>query len=1293
MGMRGGLSVYRDRWTRRGGQGWWVYSSVVGWVMVVLALLAAVEGGGEPIAPVEPAGGAAAKVFLPAIGTPSYAMNEAYPVTWAGGRMEALDGRLVLDFPQGAVNYPNCVVHLETPNGQAEWLVVNFYIACQVNQGEPPYYFSQFNFPVTIQMSYAKVNLASLDEARLSIFTGYPLAQGAADQALPLGARVTPAGIPVDGMVVDTVNRVVSGKIDGPGAYYLDPGFTITDLAAGAGGVYAAAAPIVYRVQPDGSLQRYLNLDEMAAASELYRRFSRFAVNASSGEIYLPLAGKYAGSAVVIYAASGAALRSVYTIPAGEELWSLAYRPGDDILYLSMSKIDEYWFGCPIRTVWVRAVQAIDGSLVGDLPVMGIIKGLAALSVDSEGRLLGVSSDVGCFDDSGYTGATLRTAEGTTALARLNLAYEGFRGVEYLAADGAGRTYMSNRSADAISVVAGPASDVVGVMRVEKPGPLAVSGGTLYVLSKGKILTRSTGSLEAGTPKVMLTPSDNLSGSDLHIQVKGTFARIPAHNVITYNGTRYLLPGVFEHDFSGAELELTYVIVVPQPAPERYIPMDQQSGVLAFKINGVTAASQVVHAPQMPYLQADIQGNLEMTAARGQWVMFRHWGVSLSSQEGLFPARSGSQVLYQFNQTGDFHFVVTNADESTFTARVVVTPFGAPESSRATIDPAQGGVLWASGGALEIPAGALPPNPGGYEVTFGTEANRYAVQGTVEDRSLVQKFSFTPEVTGLNADVILHIPRKDTGSSPVMAFFDSALNDPFPIESRPDSSMSTHVMVTLPAGSYSLSGAQTAQPGWLRRGLNWLGSTGLWHAVGLPNGKAETDRFVILYNSNDCSETYASNLLEAMEDAYLHFQGMGFTMPAEKVYVKVAPWIAGTSTPGVTPGIGSLFNFYIFMNNALALETLQDTAVHEFMHVLQKTNATPDGRYMNPVWWEEATAIWAQYEMYPSHDGYYVTDIRAGDGESFLRTPVGSWGSLPVEKMNAIMAMAVYLQQKYGQSAVLMSFINLQADWGALVGVQKSIEQITGKPFDQFYEEFAKAYWMQTFAPVDQWTFIDNLTAPGDRELNALYPYRLTQAVNSVSIGDVPSLSSGVYKLYAGGSPLPPSFEDPLASGSVARIASTCTGMKFYFYNSARQPVEGLKFEGVSDPPFDQVLYDGRLGDLTSTSPMYLLYMDSSYNYSANCYPVVTLEQPTIDSVSPDSVLKDRTVTIVVSGGGFGSEMGQVVIGGQQVTPTYWGPTTIAFSWNSGSMPGSVTVAVTHKKGAISNRKPVTITE
>jgi len=1235
--------------------------------------------------------------YLPMIMSPSMSITETHPVDWSGGQITMLNGLLTLDFPQGAVNYPGCQIEATLDDKTADWYLISFNIPCILNRDEPPYYFYKFNFPVTITFDYSHIDVAGLDEQRMSINEGYPT-----DAASAL-SQVLPQGVKIDELVVDTVNKKVSGKIGYTGSYYLDQGYRITDLDAGTGGVFAAATPIVYQVAPNGGLTRYLNLDEISAASELYRNFSRLAVNSTSGEVYMALTGKYAGSAQVVYGVTPSAVRAIYTIPAGEEFWSLTYGPANNLLYLSMSRVTDHWFGCPVRDIFVRVVSAADGTIFGpDVTINGGNFPLKDLAVDATGRLHASVSDRGCFPTD-YDGSTLITAEGTDPLSRLSQMYSGFRGVDYITADGVGRTYLSNTSGNALSVVAGPASEVVGSMDVYKPGPLAVSGTTLFVVSNGKVTTRSTESLDTGEWNVAINPSATLSGSDLKAVVTGKFSRIPAHNALYYNGARYLMHADAEWGYTGLESSLIYPFAVPQPAPTNYVPIDQQSGTLEFKINGLLVSSSTVHAPQMPYLSLQINGDASMTVARGQWVMFQQYDLVLSSLEGLFPATTSWSVLYQFTQVGEYHFQVTRSgDLAPFNAVVTVTPFGVPEGAQQTIDPAQGGVLWASGGALEIPPGALPATPGGYTVTYSTSSNSYSVEGNVNERSLVQHFSFTPEVTTLSQDVKIHIPTREAGSEQVLAFYDPAISDPFPVDSSPDPTMGTHILLTIPAGTYNSSAAAPAsaslsaaaaagQPGYFRRGLNWLGSTGLWHAVGLPNGRIETNRFVVLYNNNDCSEAYAWVLMDALEEGWNTFSGMGFTMPSEQVYVKIAPWIAGTSTPGLTPGIGSLFNYYIFMNNALSTETLQDTAVHEFMHVLQKTNATPDGRYMNPVWWEEATAIWAQYVVYPSHDGYYVTDIRAGDGENFLRTPYDNWGSLGVEQMNAIMSMAVYLQSKYGSDAVLMSFVNLQADWDVVTGVQKSIEMITSKPFDEFYEEFAREYWLQTFEPVKSWTFIDNL--PNYPELNAIYPKPIHDPVNTIPVGDMGQLSSRMYKIYAGGGELPESFTDTLAIGSVVSIANTCTGMKFYFFDSGKNEISDLKFEGASDPPFDQIYYEKRLGELTSTGPLYMLAMDSSYKYTASCAPTINLEQPTITSVSPSSVQKGQTVTVAVSGAGFGTEAGQVIIGGVSVTPITWTSTSITFSWNSGSTPGSVTVAIIHKKSAMSNRKTVTITE
>ncbi len=295
--------------------------------------------------------------------------------------------------------------------------------------------------------------------------------------------------------------------------------------------------------------------------------------------------------------------------------------------------------------------------------------------------------------------------------------------------------------------------------------------------------------------------------------------------------------------------------------------------------------------------------------------------------------------------------------------------------------------------------------------------------------------------------------------------------------------------------------------------------------MGLPNDKLVTPRFVVLFNTADCPLAYAVNLLDALETGYSHFQGLGAIMPAEPVVVKVAPWAASSSRPESPRLSADLNNFYILINNVLTLEYLQDTAVHEFMHVLQKTNASPSGRYMNPVWYEEATAIWAQYEVYPSHLGYYTKDIHPSWGEEWLRTGYADWNSMEPEEMNGAMALAEYLKQNYGSKAVFQTFWAMTVDMDNVVDPLKAIEFVTGKKFDDFYKEFAQAYWSKSFEPVKSWNWTSRTA-----------PVVMDQPVNTVFQSTVPpALSSGLLTIQATTSSPPASFSSGI--GSTARIA------------------------------------------------------------------------------------------------------------------------------------------------------------
>ncbi len=156
-------------------------------------------------------------IFLPVILKdpapiiPVQPSHETFSVDWGGGKIQALGGRMALDFPQGAVNYPNCTLHIETPDQNASWLEFNFYILCQLNPGEDPYNFYQFNFPVTISIDYSKVSTAFLDESRLIISSG-SVSNALEQTATTENAGMLSSNLPISNIVVDTTNKIVSGQ-------------------------------------------------------------------------------------------------------------------------------------------------------------------------------------------------------------------------------------------------------------------------------------------------------------------------------------------------------------------------------------------------------------------------------------------------------------------------------------------------------------------------------------------------------------------------------------------------------------------------------------------------------------------------------------------------------------------------------------------------------------------------------------------------------------------------------------------------------------------------------------------------------------------------------------------------------------------------------------------------------------------------------------------------------------------------------------------------------------------------
>ena len=194
----------------------------------------------------------------------------------------------------------------------------------------------------------------------------------------------------------------------------------------------------------------------------------------------------------------------------------------------------------PLTQQMEKSLGSVYPGLVNDAAASA--SPLAALMVDSTGRLLATQHTQSC-DPTGYLNVNLLTGTTSEKLPGFHV-YPHFSNANYLAGDSQGRTYISNEDADIVSVVAGAPSEVVGYLIVDRPGPLAISGSSLYVVSDGRITKRSPLTTFCQWKQVeilsqTLHGASSLSSTRATIRVVAAFSPVIAHNVLYYNGIRF----------------------------------------------------------------------------------------------------------------------------------------------------------------------------------------------------------------------------------------------------------------------------------------------------------------------------------------------------------------------------------------------------------------------------------------------------------------------------------------------------------------------------------------------------------------------------------------------------------------------------------------------------------------------------------------------------------------------------------------------------------------------------------
>ena len=854
--------------------------------------------------------------------------------------------------------------------------------------------------------------------------------------------------------------------------------------------------------------------------------------------------------------------------------------------------------------------------------------------------------------------------------------------------DSQDNVYITNRLGDAVSVVSGSRREVSGFIETSLcNSALLVDGDRLLLSSDAgglRTLPRTRRDTLPGELTTSFSPGDTLSGRD-NVVTLGTSLQsdIPAHNFLQVNDRTVLTPVAVEDG------ELTYRLPRPVWYGDPYWDGDD---TYHFCVGDRCDGGHTAPMPELGNWEfvPNLMMDQTLTVAQHEWLVWRG-GFEVDqvvSNEGLFADWSAPSdaatgwLAYHFEQLGTYTFTVTDRDGTPYTQTVVVTRLGRPEGRNQgfTVDPYEGATIYNQGAILEIPPGALPGIES-YDVTFANvgQSEEPPFQGAYSARSRGYYAIYTPEPDHLNAAITMKIPY-DAGLStpPQAAMYASSVDDLLNLTS---STADDYVVLTYPAGDYvdgdlpdplTAPAAQLAATGEggigyrVKGALNAV-SDGIYWATGLPNAMVGDEHFAVIYHTGDgVSDTYAGYLYSALDQARTSYRNLGYAMPDKQIVVKIAPWATKlTGAEGFVPQQSLFGYYYMFINDELSIADLKTTAAHELFHIAQsETKDWSSGSL--PKWWTEGTAVWAEYHEYPDSLSYKGRIEYGGD---FVHVPYREWSSeLTTDQAYGATAFAIYLDHVH-DNAALSVFTQVDA-WtdaydalGTIVGDEAS-----------FYEGFAKAYWQENYATASSWSLYKFTPE------NHFTTYKHRVVYNTGG-----SLSSYMNNWFYDGSPSPPPSYSG-ASGSALRVASSCVGRALYILDVDKQET------GISVID-DQVSQNGGyaldpLGTYNRQNQLYFLVINKEVADPA-CALEVWMETPTVESINPTLVPAGQTTQVTITGGGFGPVEGYV--SNASVVAGGWGENQITVEVSPGSA-GEIELVVHHNVGDVgSNSGTLTV--
>lgn len=595
------------------------------------------------------------------------------------------------------------------------------------------------------------------------------------------------------------------------------------------------------------------------------------------------------------------------------------------------------------------------------------------------------------------------------------------------------------------------------------------------------------------------------------------------------------------------------------------------------------------------------------------------------------------------------------------------------------------------GGALEIPAGALPALPEGQTYSINLEAPKVGDpsnpgQATADPQLNSElgayRFQITPQPKALAKPITLQLPlapdKLGLGKeSADLALIHGNTGETHLLQASIDVAAAVATVI-LAAGTYEKPVAKpspSAPEPVLPVDFNVaFGEILVIYREDEPGvledakGRVRVE-YVVDPTSKDVeSKDDAANVLERAVQTWAWLEDNGWKTPKKPLRIllrKTVSWASSTAKGATSSGFFG--QPQVTLRTDLGPAEARYVVAHEVAHAFQRSYTTN----FTLSWLDEGAADWVAWKVGPAdYDLGGIND--QGEAVKVVGGGIPSgWGGVEKSDIYASTVWLMWLAETHGESTVRNIYQAL--DWSPTLwaSAHKTLAQVSGLTIGSFARAFAEAFWLQKFEPLKTMSLSTQLTTAGAKftwvpktsktpplDLSARPPLASLRYRLDISLATLGAIGEGAIVLRA------------QKLGPQAEVAV------FAEAGPALDPSKPTLLARLTDS--DPVL----VVPTPAVGSTFLLHNRWASEGTATG-AVLLLEVPRIKFVSPSKAKEGELVTIGCQE--VGGEQGTLRVGGTVVTPTSWSGDEVRFTMPDFPNTQKVTVVLETADGGKTN--------